>query len=331
MSKRSSSVTKTLDSDSGKISELENKNEDKKNKRKKIRKKGTIKTKTITEFPSIIKKKINPILINNLVENKIRVNLKKRIKPLLITFIFRRQKYEISIGRKANFKDLKEKISQLIEVPIDDINVSLVNYENIINDSDIINNIIKNIKFPIFKVKKKNLHLLLLSQIYIKNYKNKVIVEGIKNKEDFQNQIETFFNNNLLNKDFLMEPLSKDIYSISFTSRDIAFDFQRYLIILRLTNKLYYDIKSSFKNENPIIKKKKRNNSYEFRNNRPIDFFSSSPYINISTPYISYEEMRRKEEIENKKKWICDKNFFTAVKNQSDNYSNNYSKQYSFL
>ena len=52
MSKRSSSVTKTLDSDSGKISELENKNEDKKNKRKKIRKKGTIKTKTITEFPS---------------------------------------------------------------------------------------------------------------------------------------------------------------------------------------------------------------------------------------------------------------------------------------
>jgi hypothetical protein len=41
--------------------------------------------------------------------------------------------------------------------------------------------------------------------------------------------------------------------------------------------------------------------------------------------------MRRKEEIENKKKWICDKNFFTAVKNQSDNYSNNYSKQYSFL
>ncbi len=39
MSKRSSSVTKTLDSDSGKISELDNKNEDKKNKKKKIKKK----------------------------------------------------------------------------------------------------------------------------------------------------------------------------------------------------------------------------------------------------------------------------------------------------
>ena len=320
MSKRSSSVTKTndlsSDNNSAKISESDYKFDfDKKSKRKKVKKRAT-KIKVIDQ--PIIKKKIEPIVINDLIDRNISFfKLKQKIKPIIIYFIYRRDKTEIKVGHKANFGDLKEKISRIINIPIDDININLKDYKEQINDTDLIQDIIKNVKYPIFFVKKKNYHFSLLSQIYSKNYKNKVIIEGIKDKNDLKLQIETFFNNSLINKDNLYEPITENKYSIGFTSPNIAFDFQRFLIILRFTNSLYYDIKSTFKNENS---KKKNNEINKFKHIR----YSSSPYINISTPYISYEEIRRKEEIENKKKWICNKNFFSAVGSHSDRYLTEY-------
>ena len=324
MSKRSSSVTKTNDlssENSAKISDIDFKNDlDRKMKKKKTKKKATrIK---ILEQPSL-KKKIEPIVINDLKDNNnVFYKLKQRIKPIIIYFIYRREKNEIKVGHKANFGDLKEKISRIIDIPIEDINVTLKDNENQINDKDLIKDIIKTVKYPIFFVKKKNYHLSLLSEIYSKNYKNKIIIEGIKNKEDLHLQIETFFNNCLIDKDYLFEPITENKYSIGFTSPNIAFDFQRYLIILRLTNSLYYDIKSTFKKENPNITKNK-NNIQKINKIKHIRY-SSSPYISISTPYISYEEIRRKEEIENKKKWICNKNFFSAVGSHSDRYMTEY-------
>ena len=324
MSKRSSSVTKTNDlssDNSAKISESDYKFEvDRKSKKKKTKKKAN-KIK-IFEQPTI-KKKLEPIIINDLKDNNnLLFKLKQRIKPIIIYFIYRRDKTEVKVGHKANFGDLKEKISRIINIPIEDINVTLKDYKNEINDTDLIQDIIKTIKYPIFYVKKKNYHLSLLSQIYSKNYKNKIIIEGIKNKDDLHLQIENFFSNSLINKDYLFEQITENKYSIGFTSSNIAFDFQRFLIILRLTNSLYYDIKSTFKKENPNFSRNK-SNIHELKKSKHIRY-SSSPYISLSTPYITYEEIRRKEEIENKKKWICDKNFFSAVGNHSDRYINEY-------
>jgi hypothetical protein len=83
------------------------------------------------------------------------VKIKKKMKPISLMFIFRRNKYDISIGQKANFYDLKEKISRTINIPIDDFNIKLKDYNKKIEDSNLIKDLINNIKCPIFYVKKK--------------------------------------------------------------------------------------------------------------------------------------------------------------------------------
>ena len=247
------------------------------------------------------------------------------MKPISLMFIFRRNKYDISIGQKANFYDLKEKISRTINIPIDDFNIKIKDYNKKIEDSNLIKDLINNIKCPIFYVKKKIINTLLFSQIYCKNYKNKIIIDGIKDKEDLLNQIETFFNNSLINKDYLFEQIGLNKYSIAFTSRDIAFDFKRYLNILHLINVLYYDIKYFYKSENPI-RSRNNNNTNNSMNNH--FHYYSSPYVNISSPYISYEEIRRKEQLESKKKWVCDQDFFSAVGNSKRLNSEIFDKEY---
>ena len=274
----------------------------------------------------IIKKKVDPIIINDLIDRNITmVKIKKKMKPISLMFIFRRNKYDISIGQKANFYDLKEKISRTINIPIDDFNIKLKDYNKKIEDSNLIKDLINNIKCPIFYVKKKIINTLLFSQIYCKNYKNKIIIDGIKDKEDLLNQIETFFNNSLINKDYLFEQIGLNKYSIAFTSRDIAFDFKRYLNILHLINVLYYDIKYFYKSENPI-RSRNNNNTNNSMNNH--FHYYSSPYVNISSPYISYEEIRRKEQLESKKKWVCDQDFFSAVGNSKRLNSEIFDKEY---
>ena len=334
MSKRSSSVTKTIDISSENNSEkyddfnIKNNELEKKNlaKRKKAKRKTT-KMKPILE--PIIKKKVDPIIINDLIDrNKNMVKIKKKMKPISLTFIFRRNKYDISIGQKANFYDLKEKISRTINIPIDDFNIKLKNYNNKIEDSNLIKDLINNSKCPIFYVKKKIINSLIFSQIYFKNYKNKIIIDGIKDKDDLLNQIETFFNNSLINKDYLFEQIGLNKYSIAFTSRDIAFDFKRYLNILHLINVLYYDIKYFYKSENPIRSRNNNNTNNSMNINRFHFHYYSSPYVNISSPYITYEEIRRKEQLESKKKWICNKDFFSAVGNSNRLNTETFDKEY---
>ena len=324
MSKRSS-LTKTNDLSSDNLSfkneEYDNKNEEKKVKRKKTRRK----TQKIKNEQNIKKKK-EPIIIDEIIDkDKNILKLKIKKKPLKIIFIYRRDKYEIKMGLKANFNDLKEKISILIKLPIDQFNVFLKNFNGEIEDDTLIKDIIEKSKVSVFYVKKKELQTsILLSQIYYKKYKYKIIVDGIKDEVDLKNQIEIFFKNNLIIKDYLFKKITNEKFTIRFNSLNIAFDFQRFLNILRLMNNLYYDIKITLKNENIKHSRNRLNSEIKTKHLH----YHSSPYIYLSSPYITYDEIKKKDELENKKKWICKKDFFSAVGNYSSRYNTEYYDDY---
>ncbi len=323
MSKRSS-ISKTNEFSSDNLSikneDYENKNEEKKVKRKKTRRK----TQKLKNNEQIIKKKIDPIIINEIIDKDINIlKIKAKKKPLTISFIYRRDKYEIKIGQKAKFNDLKEKISIILKIPIDKLKIILKNFNGDIEDDTLIKDIIEKVKFPVFYVKKKEEETsILLSQIYYKNYNSKVIIDGIKDEDDLKKQIEIFFKNNLIIKDYILKKITNEKYSIRFNSINIAFDFQRFLNILRLMNNLYYDIKITLKNEKRKFSKNRLNKS-EIKPSKHFHYYSS-PYVYLSTPYITYEQIKKKDEIENKKKWICKKDFFSAVGNYSRRYNTEY-------
>ena len=96
-----------LDNDNGtdNLSMIENNYENEKSKRKKPRKK------TLKQKSNVSKKRLETIIIDDTLEKKLPnyIQIKHRIKPLNIDFIFRRNEYNINISQKSSVNDLKKK------------------------------------------------------------------------------------------------------------------------------------------------------------------------------------------------------------------------------
>ena len=297
-----------LDNDNGtdNLSMIENNYENEKSKRKKPRKK------TLKQKSNVSKKRLETIIIDDTLEKKLPnyIQIKHRIKPLNIDFIFRRNEYNINISQKSSVNDLKKKISEIIEVPIEDFDLYLkqdfINNEK--NDDKIID-LINNVRYPFFDVRKKTKEFTLLTSMYKIRYKNKVIVSGINDINDLNNIIDNFFNYILVHKDYLSENIEDNKFSVCFKTSDLAFDFHRYCLLLKMTNESFQNIKSILKLDNTPKSYKKKLNKKKINH----ELYFSTPYLNYTTPYISYEEIKKKEENERKKKWIGDKDFVTAI------------------
>ena len=289
--------------------------------KKKITKKKTTKNMSknntaVSLLDTLInKKKSEPIIIDNIEKKEtLKIKLKKIIPSLNINFIYRRNKFNISLSQKSKLEDLKNKISERIEIPTNKFEIFLKeNNDSLKNNEELIKDIIKETKNPIFEIK-KNQNFPLTSELYFNNYYDKIEVEGILDLEDFKNQIEIFFKDNLILKDYICQYISPQKYLIGFNSKNISFDFNRFLQILRLTNSLYKNIKTYIKKEKKIILKKNKSNLLNSRNKKIIKYIS--PYMSFA-PYITFEEIKRKEQLENKKKWISKQGFKNAVGNLS--------------
>ena len=153
-------------------------------------------------------------------------------------------------------------------------------------------------------------------------------LQNIDNGKDLMERIHIFFSKLQIEKDFIAEPLSMDEYSVSFTRnvwlyytkyiKDLAFDFKRYALILKRTAPLYSKIKIHLKYNKPIKRNSnvvKLNKSSKLKLN---DLYIP-PYYVSQSPYITYEEMRRREEYESKKKWISKRGFITSVSRNENN------------
>ena len=175
--------------------------------------------------------------------------------------------------------------------------------------------------------------------------------EEKKKKTNSNNEDENFDENN-----FVLGDNMEIIYYVSFPTPDIAFDFKRYMSILKLINPTFKDIKvqlevggrrSNKKNkvnkqifEEPVknnwvgiysdleatnpqdknieVIAKIRNNYINNQMNKlnNINIYRYG-YLNSSSPYSSPYDEVLKEKHENKKKWLNPKGFISSVNKYS--------------
>ena len=192
-----------------------------------------------------------PSLMNTSRDEKIKI--KKKIRGLLnIDFIYNRKHYNTQIKKEETINDLKEKISEIIEKPVEEYEIFLK--QDIIESSQYdekVKDLIKKTRFPLFVIKKKSKELTIINEFYSKNYVNKLIIEGFDEIRELIQHVETFFKNCLAKKDYLYETIDIGKFIIGFRTPDLAFDFHRYLLILKIINPKYKNIKATLRIDNP--------------------------------------------------------------------------------
>ena len=201
-----------------------------------------------------IKKPIETVIINESPIKKPRILMPSKIlkqptPQLKILYIYRRELYNVLIKETYKIFELKNEICGKLHLLERNFNIffkeEIITEENYNEDvKKYLNNNKKGKSF--FQIKKKRQNYEFISKVIQKTYGNKVKVEGIKNLKDFYSKIEYFFDNSLFEKDFICEPISENNYLVGFCFADLAFDFHRYLLLLKVTNKLYQNIKATF-------------------------------------------------------------------------------------
>ena len=195
---------------------------------------------------------------------------------------------------------LKKLISKKLSIEINLIHIYYQDKE-ITDDKLNVYDLIKDNKTKYFLVKKEppiNEDLVSLNTNQLLSYKLKCT--GIQDYKDFLNKIESFFIDRCLDKHYICEPLGENGYLIGFSCEDICFQFKRYMLLLKKIDDKYINSKCEFKpiDKSVIINSKINidlsNNKYNYK---------ESEFINKG-PYMTYEEMQRKNEKEEKKKWI---------------------------
>ena len=222
-----------------------------------------------------------------------------------LDFIYRREKYTLkNLYSNYLISKLKKLISKKLSLDIS--LVHLYHQDNEITDDKLnVYDLIKDNKIKYFIVKKEspinedivslniNAHLLYKVKCY-----------EINDPKDFAEKIETFFNDRCLDKHYLCEPFGETGYNVSFSCEDICFQFKRYMLTLKRIDKNYLNSKCELVpiDKTNLINSKIKNINITGYKSKESEFINKGPYM-------TFEEMKRIDEKEGKKKWI-DKNGF---------------------
>ena len=270
-------------------------------------------------------------------EKKVAIVEKKEPIKFNLDFIYRREKYTLkNLKENSLVSFIKRKISEKIKVETKNLKFYYKNKE-LKNDSDKTNvyAMIKDDPVPFIDVKKEstiNQNIISLSTKINLIYKVKSI--NISNYSDFVDKIEQFFKDVCLERHYLCEPTSTNTYDVCFSCSDHCFQFKRYMMNISRIDKNYEKSKFTIlkvdkskiiepkiertieetdennnKIEKIIVKEKKNMIEIEYRRmkHKEDDYFQKD-FVN-SGPYISLEDLKKKEEKESKKKWVGKRNF----------------------
>ena len=276
-------------------------------KKKSLNGKMTIEASNIIEEKNNFKiassrsKSLNKKLRKREEVKQLDVIIEKKYINFNLDFIYRRERYSLkNLLSNCLVSKIKKLISKKISVDVNLIHIYYLDKE-ITNDRLNIYDLINNNKIKLLEVKKEapinkdvislniNTHLIY-----------KVRCKGIQNVKDFMEKIETFFRERCLEKHYLCEPIGNNTYDIGFSCEDNCFQFKRYMTLIKKLDNNYkncnYEFIPVFRNEilQPI--KTKKIEPFYSRNFESI-------YINKG-PYMTYEEIQKRNEREEKKKWI---------------------------
>ena len=187
-----------------------------------------------------------------------------------------------------------------------DINLLHIYYldKEIINDKLNVYDMIENNKIKFFIAKKEtpiNENVISLNTNVHLIYK--IRCKGILNIKDFMDKIDIFFRERSLDKHFYCEPIGNNCYDVRFSCEDNCFQFKRYMMIVKKLDNNYistnYELVPFDKND---ILQPRLTIVEPFTRN------SESIFINKG-PYMTYEELQKKKEKEERKKWISKNDF----------------------
>ena len=235
---------------------------------------------------------------------QLEVILEKKYINYDLDFIYRRERYTLkNIFSNYLVSRIKKLISKKISVDLNLIHLYYLDKE-ITDDKLNVYDMIQNNKIKYFIVKKQspiNENVISLNTNMHLIYK--VRCKGIKDSKDFIEKIETFFIDRCLDKYYLCEPIGNNIYEVGFSCEDNCFQFKRYMTIVKKLDQNYINTTYQFVpvDKNEILLPRLSN--FDTLNNK-----SESIFINKG-PYMTYEEIKKKKEKEEKKKWINKKGF----------------------
>ena len=288
-----------------KIEILNNKKDDKDNNEENKNKKDLNKSKEKKNKTKKIKEEDVKKEVKKEEDDQIDIIIESKYINFNLDFIYRREKYTLK-NLYSNFliSKIKKLISKKLSIDISLIRIYYLDKE-VTDDRLNVYDLIKDNKTKYFLVKKEspiNENVISLNTNLYLLYKIKCF--EINDYQDFVNKIESFFIDRCLDKHYACEPFSENGYEVSFSCEDICFQFKRYIQTLKRTDKNYLKVKCELI---PIDKSNTKKSKYDNSNN--IDNkYKESEFINKG-PYMTYEEMQRKEERESKKKWIDKKGF----------------------
>jgi hypothetical protein len=235
---------------------------------------------------------------------ELEVILEKKYITYNLDFIYRREKYTLkNIHSDYLVSRVRKLISKKLSVDINLIHIYYLDKEVVDNKLNVYD-MIQNNKIKYLEVKKEspiNENVISLNTNVHLIYK--VRCKGIQNVKDFIEKIETFFRERCLDKHYLCEPIGNNTYDVSFSCDDNRFQFKRYMMIVKRLDNNYINTNYQFLpiDRNEIFQPKFTNLESVYRN-------SESIFINKG-PYMTYEEIQKRNEKEEKKKWISKNDF----------------------
>jgi hypothetical protein len=237
---------------------------------------------------------------------QLEVVIEKKYINFNLDFIYRRERYTLkNVFSNCLISRIKKLIGKKISVDANLIHIFYLDKE-ITNDKLNVYDMMQNKRIKFLEVKKEspineevislntNIHLIY-----------KIRCKGILNVKDFIEKIETFFRERCLDKYYLCEPIGNNTYDVAFSCEDNCFQFKRYMMLVKKLDNNYKNTIYQFipLDRNEILQPIKQKNIQQrfYRN-------SESIFINKG-PYITYEEIQKRNEREEKKKWISKKDF----------------------
>ena len=232
------------------------------------------------------------------------IKIDKNPTTFNLDFIFRREHYTLkNILSNYLLSRVKKLISKKISVDLNLIHVYYLDKE-ITNDKINVYDLIKNKAIKFLEIKKASpINENIISLNSNANLIYKVKCKNIETAKDFIDKIELFFRDKCLDNHYLCEPVGINEYDVGFCCEDTCYQFKRYMNIVKKLDPNYSQTTFEY-----VSFEKKKVLIPRLSNFRTISNSSESLFINKG-PYMTYEDIQKKNEKEGKTKWISKKGF----------------------
>lgn len=242
-------------------------------------------------------------------DKKIEIVIQKKLEKFNLDYIYRREKYSLK-NLMSNFlvSGIKKLIAKKLSVDYTELKLYYLDKE-LKDDKLNVYEMMKDDPIKIIEVKKESPNHENIVSLNTKiNLVYKIKCSNIVDFIDFIEKIEKFFRDLCLESHYLCEPIDTNKYEVGFSCEDHSFQFRRFMMNIKKAEPLYS--KSSFdyiktEKSKVIMPKPEKIDTQKIKKKK--NYFPND-FINIG-PYITYEEMKKKEEKESKKKWLFKEGF----------------------